>query len=135
MSDQRPSRRQAAIMFAAVGVAAATVHVLWHDAGNLRLWREALPLAALVGALLGAVFRPCGWRVGGLVALAAIPIVALGYGTAETAILAGRGTITGAVGWIESIVFWVGVVLAKVAIGGITAILAGAAAGRWLGRG
>lgn len=129
-----PSRRRAALAFAAVGLVAAAAHALASDAGSLRLWRETLPLAGLVGAAAGAILRPSGWSAGALVSLLAVFAFALAYGVAETAIAAGRGDIAGPGGWVESLVRWTADVVAKAGVGGTVAILAGGAAGHWLGR-
>ena len=77
-------RRRAALAFGAAGALAAAVHVLTETPGELRDWRQTLPLATLVGAALGAALRPVGWRAGlaagfgGLVAFMAA--FALGHG-------------------------------------------------------
>ncbi|GAB5467446.1 MAG: hypothetical protein Kilf2KO_04760 [Rhodospirillales bacterium] len=129
-----PSRRRAALGFALVGLLAGGAHVLASEADSLRLWREVLPLACLVGAILGVLFRPARWLSGALVALLAVFGFALAYAVAETAILAGRGEIAGLGAWPASIFHWIGVVLAQSALGGAVAVLAGALAGVWIGR-
>jgi|GEM_PF-1831780 hypothetical protein len=134
MSKSRPSRLRAAALFASVGLIAGTAHVLTSDAENLRLWREVLPLAALVGGVLGAVFRPLGWRKGAHAALLAVFAFSIAYGVAETAILASRNEVSGLAGWTVSIFHWMGVVLSKAAIGAVTATLAGGFVGFWLHR-
>jgi len=133
MSGSPPSHRLAAALFASVGLMAATAHVLASEAENLRLWREVLPLAALVSAVLGAVFRPIGWLRGALTACVAVFVFAIAYSIAETAILASRNEIAGFSEWAASIFYWMGVVLSKAAIGGSVATLAGGASGFWLG--
>ncbi len=134
MSGSHPPRLLAAALFAGVGMIAGAAHVLMDDAENLRLWREVLPLAALVGSVLGAIFRPNGWRKGALAALLAVFAFAIAYGVAETAILASRNEVTGLAGWTASIFHWIGVVLSKAAIGGLTTTLAGSVGGFWLRR-
>lgn len=134
MSRSRPSRRLAAAAFAGVGLSAGAAHVLVSDSESLRLWREALPLAGLTGALLGAVFRPNDWLSGASTSFLALPAFSVSYGLAETAIIATQNEITGLASWIASIAYWAGEVLAQAAIGGAIAILAGATAGLWLGR-
>jgi hypothetical protein len=47
------SRTRGAALFALAGAGAAAVHVLTETPGALRDWRQTLPLAALLGALLG----------------------------------------------------------------------------------
>jgi len=134
MSAARPSRRRAAAAFAAVGLAAGAVHVIAADAGDPRLWRETLPLAGVVGALLGAAVRPTGWFAGLLTAILAVPVFAFAYAVAETAIAASRGDVAGLAGWSASISHWTEQVLAQATVGAAAAILASAAAGFWLGR-
>lgn len=46
--------------FAAAGAVAACVHVVTETPAELRDWRQTVPLAALVGAALGAVAPPRG---------------------------------------------------------------------------
>lgn len=128
------SRRRAAGAFAVVGLLAGAAHVLATEAGDLRLWREVAPLAVLLGALLGAAFRPVGWRQGAALALIAIPAFALAYALAETAMTAGRGELSGVGDGAAAAAHWIGVVMRQAAIGGVAAALAGAAGGAWLGR-
>lgn len=134
MSGSTPSRKLAAALFASVGFMAATAHVLASDAENLRLWREVLPLAALVGAVLGALFRPAGWLQGALTACVAVFVFAIAYSVAETVIYDGQNEIARFSGWAASIFYWMGVVLSEAAIGGIVATLAGGSGGFWLRR-
>ncbi|MEQ8654477.1 MAG: hypothetical protein RIC87_18560 [Kiloniellales bacterium] len=133
-SVKQPSRRRAALAFALVGLLAGAAHVLASEGDSLRLWREVLPLACLIGALLGLVFRPAGWRKGALVAFLAIPAFAFAYALAETVMLANRGALSGLADWPATVLHWLGVVLAKSALGGVVATLAGALAGYWLRR-
>ncbi len=128
------SRRRAAFAFGLVGLLAGAAHVIASDSESLRLWREVLPLACVVGAVLGAVLRPPGWRRGASLALLAVFVFALAYAIAETAMMASRNEIEQLVDWPASILHWTGVVLAKSAVGALVAILSGAAAGHWLGR-
>lgn len=51
-------RLRAALAFSVAGLAAASLHVIVETPGALRDWRQTLPLAALVGALLGAIPSP-----------------------------------------------------------------------------
>lgn len=132
MRHLRPSRGLAAAIFASVGLIAGAAHVGFNEADNIRLWREVLPLAGIVGACLGAAFRPTRWLSAALTALLAILAFAMVYGIAETAILASRGEISGVYGWAVSSIYWAGEVLSKAAFGGIVAILAGAMSSRWL---
>lgn len=134
MSRSRLTRTRAAALFGGVGLIAGAAHVLMDDAENLRLWREVLPLAVLVGGALGAIFRPIGWCKGALAALLAVFAFAIAYSVAETAILASRNEVTGLAGWTASIFRWIGVVLSKAAIGGSVATLAGGVGGYWLHR-
>lgn len=134
MSGMRPLRRQAALAFALVGLLAGSAHVLSSEPESLRLWREVLPLACIVGAVLGALFRPSGWRAGALLALLAIPGFALAYALAETAMMASRGELAGLADWPASVVHWTGVVLRQALVGAVVAALAGVLAGRWLGQ-
>ena len=129
-----PTRRQAAISFAMVGLIAGTAQVLTSDIDNTRLWREVIPLASLVGAVLGTVLQPCGWRSGAVAAVLALLSFTLTYGVAETAMMAGRGEIDNFLQWPASILHWTGLVLSQAAIGGIAATLAGGIAGNWLRR-
>ncbi len=133
-SRRRPSRRRAAAAFAVVGLLAGAAHVLATEPGSLRLWREVLPLAALIGAALGALVRPVGWGRGALVALLAAPAFAVAYAIAEAAMMASRGDIVGVGEWLAAVGHWTVVVLGKAAIGAAAAMAGGAAAGRWLGR-
>lgn len=134
MSQVTPSRRRAALAFALVGLLAGSAHVVASDAMSLRLWREVLPLAGIVGAVLGALLRPAGWRRGGLVALLAILLFAFAYALAETAMMAGRGEIDSLADWPAQVLHWTLVVLQKSALGAAVATVAGAAAGQWLRR-
>ncbi len=133
MSGPVPSRLRAALSFALVGLLAGTAHVLAHEPESPRLWREVLPLACIVGAVLGALFRPSGWFQGLLVALLALPGFAIVYAVAETAMMAGRGEIAGLAEWPAWILHWTALVLTRSAVGGLVAIMAGAAAG-WLSK-
>ena len=130
----RPSRYRAAAAFAAVGLLAGGAHVVATDIASQRLWREVLPLACLIGAILGALTLPTGWRRGALVAFVAAPAFALAYSVAEVAMMIVRGEITDFREWMMAILHWLFVVLDKATIGALVATLAGAAAGRWLGR-
>ena len=130
----RPRRLTAAAAFAAAGLIAAAAHVLLTDPQSLRLWRETLPLAAGVGAALGALVRPAGWRQGAALALLAIPAFALAYATAETAMAATRREVTTLADWPASIVRWTGTVLQKALAAGGVAVVAGAVAGRVAGQ-
>lgn len=127
------SRRRASAAYATVGLLAGAAHVLASDGDSIRLWREVLPLAGIVGALLGAFMRPVGWLRGALVAMLAVPGFALLYAFAETAMMAGRGEVSTPADWVMGVAHWAGVVLAQAAAGGVVAALAGAAAGGWLG--
>ncbi len=128
------SARRAALAFGLAGLVAGGAHVIATDAGNVRLWREVLPLAGVIGALLGAVLRPAGWRRGALTALLAVPAFAVLYAVAETAMMAGRGEISGLAGWADGVIHWTGVVLGKATVGVGAAVLAGAVAGAWVNR-
>lgn len=132
-SNSRPSRRRAAAAFAAVGLLAAAAHVLTTEPESMRLWRETLPLAALIGALAGAVLRPADWRRGALIGLLAAPAFALAYALAESAMMAGRGEIAGAGEWLAAVWRWFVVVIRQAAVGALAAALGGAVAGHWLG--
>lgn len=130
----KTSRRRAAGGFAVVGLFAGGAHVLGADPADMRLWREVLPLAVLLGALLGAAFRPVGWRQGAVLALVAVPAFALAYALAETAMMAGRGELAGIGDGAAATAHWIGVVMRQALIGGGVAVVAGAAVGAWLGR-
>lgn len=132
MSGSHPSPWLAAALFAGVGLMAGAAHVLASDAENPRLWREVLPLSALTGGALGAIFRPLGWRQGALAALLAVFAFAIAYSVAETAILGTQNEVTGFTGWTGSIFHWMGIVLSKAALGGSFATVAGGAGGFWL---
>jgi hypothetical protein len=77
-------RTRAALAFAAVGAAAAAVHVLTDTPGNVRDWRQTLPLAAVLGAALGAGLRPASAASGlaaAVLGMAGFAVVfALGHG-------------------------------------------------------
>lgn len=130
----KPPWLRCAGAFAAAGLVAGAAHVLWTDADSLRLWREVLPLAGLIGATVGAIFRPAGWRRGALAALLAAPAFALAYAVAEASMMAGRGEVSGLGGWLSGVADWTAIVLARSAAGASVAIAAGAAAGWRLGR-
>jgi hypothetical protein len=72
------SRTRAAALFALAGAGAAAVHVLTETPGALRDWRQTLPLAGLLGALLGwfGFDAPRG-LLGGAMRSAALVIVGL----------------------------------------------------------
>jgi hypothetical protein len=53
-------RGRAALAFGAAGLLAGAFHVLAETEGALRDWRQTVPLAAAVGAALGAGFPPRG---------------------------------------------------------------------------
>jgi len=84
-------RRRAALAFAAAGAAAAAVHVLADTPAALRDWRQTLPLAAAVGAALGAALRPAGWRAGALAGLAGLAAFAALFALGHGAVAAAQG--------------------------------------------
>jgi hypothetical protein len=53
-------RRRAALAFGTAGLLAGVFHVIAETDGALRDWRQTVPLAAVVGAALGAAFPPRG---------------------------------------------------------------------------
>jgi len=130
----RPSRAHAAAFFAVAGLLAGAAHVLATEAGDLRLWREVLPLAGVVGAILGAAVRPANWRQGVLTALLALPAFALAYALAETAMMYARGEISSPAEAVRALAHWFAVVVRKAAVGAVAANLFGGVAGWLLGR-
>jgi len=103
----RPERGRAAQSFALAGAGAAALHVALETPGDLRDWRQTLPLAAGLGAGAGWVAAPKGalsgalTAAGGLIAFAAL--FALGHaaisgGGATAAFFTAAAALSGPVG-------------------------------------
>jgi hypothetical protein len=131
---RRPTRRQAAIIFAVVGLLAGSAHVLANDASSVRLWREILPLAGIACAAFGWLLRPRGYFLGAIAATSALIGFTLAYAVAETVMAAGRGEIEDLIEWQTSILHWADVVFSQAALAWHAGLLAGGLAGMWLGR-
>ena len=128
------SRSAAALAFGVAGVVAAAAHVLTTNPDSVRLWRETVPLGLLVGGMLGAAFRPMGWRAGALLALVALPLFAFIYGVAEVAMMTSRGEIEGPEVWPDVLLLWMAIVLYQAGVSGVVAVIGGGLAGAWLER-
>ena len=91
--------------------------------GELRDWRQTLPLAALVGAALGWIGRPASAKAGAALAAAALAAFAVLFALGHVAI--SGGDILGAVA---------DAALALFGAGGASALALGALAGWAAGR-
>lgn len=126
-----------ALALALAGMGAAAAHVLVETPGEARDWRQTLPLAALVGAVLGRFGLAPRLRAGrGRAARAAGAALAAGGLAAFAAVFAGGHvaieTARGAeAGWAESLARAVAAVAGP---GGLAALAFAALAGWLAGR-
>ncbi|SDZ76711.1 hypothetical protein [Rubrimonas cliftonensis] len=92
--------------------------------GELRDWRQTLPLASALGAGLGALTRPRGPRVGAGWTLAALAdfalLFAVGHGVIEGSLAAAWAGLRGAA---ATLLGWTGAV--ALALGAVAGWLAG----------
>lgn len=90
------TRLRSALLFAAAAGGAAALHVVVDTPGTLHHWRQILPLALILGALVGALVRPKGALWGAIAAMIGLWAFAAVFAVGHGAIAALQGDAFGA---------------------------------------